>query len=43
MDLKIDDLLEKEREGVIALDFEYVQLRLTRLHTLLKRLFGRRR
>ena len=26
MDLKIDDLLEKEREGVIALDFEYVQL-----------------
>ena len=43
MDLKLDDLLEKQREGVRRLSFEYVQIRVDKLQALLNRLFAKPR
>ncbi|KAM0791795.1 hypothetical protein ACM66B_004058 [Microbotryomycetes sp. NB124-2] len=42
MDLKIDDLLEKQKEGVALLDLEYVSLNVARTLALLNKIFVRR-
>lgn len=42
MDLKLDDLLEKQQENVQYLDLEYVQLHVTRTLNLLTRTFIKR-
>jgi Ras GTPase-activating-like protein IQGAP2/3 len=42
MDLKLDDLLEKQQDNVPALDLEYVQLSVSRLLTLLNKTFSKR-
>ena len=39
MDLKLDDLLEKQQMGVQYLDLEYVKLSVAKLVTLLKKSF----
>jgi Ras GTPase-activating-like protein IQGAP2/3 len=39
MDLKLDDLLEKQQDNVQFLDLEYVQLNVARLLTLLNKTF----
>lgn len=43
MDLKIDDLLEKQKDGVNLLDLEYVQLDVDRVLSLLQKSFSKRR
>lgn len=43
MDLKIDDLLEKQKDGVALLDLEYVSLNVPRVLTLLNKTFQRRK
>ncbi|KAJ3003753.1 glyceraldehyde-3-phosphate dehydrogenase 1 [Thoreauomyces humboldtii] len=42
MDLKLDDLLEKQQMGVLLLDLEYVQLSVTRILALLNKTFLKR-
>ncbi|KAI9296132.1 putative ras GTPase-activating protein sar1 [Neoconidiobolus thromboides FSU 785] len=42
MDLKLDDLLEKQQDNVHLLDLEYVQLNVTKLLSLLRRTFIKR-
>lgn len=42
MDLKLDDLLEKEREESRTLDLEYVTLSVPKVLTLLNKTFRRR-
>jgi Ras GTPase-activating-like protein IQGAP2/3 len=42
MDLKLDDLLEKQQDNVHLLDLEYVQLNVAKLLSLLKRSFIKR-
>jgi len=37
MDLKIDDLLEKQKDGVALLDLEYVSLNVPKVLTLLNK------
>lgn len=37
VDLKIDDLLEKQKDGVALLDLEYVSLNVGRVLTLLQK------
>jgi Ras GTPase-activating-like protein IQGAP2/3 len=39
MDLKLDDLLEKQQMGVATLDLEYVHLSVSKLLTLLNKHF----
>ncbi|KAH8923610.1 Rho GTPase activation protein [Atractiella rhizophila] len=43
MDLKIDDLLEKQKENVQLLDLEYVQLNVPKILALLNKTFVRKR
>lgn len=43
MDLKIDDLLEKQKENVVSLDLEYVQLSVVKTLALLNKTFTRRK
>ncbi|RKP13691.1 hypothetical protein BJ684DRAFT_5651, partial [Piptocephalis cylindrospora] len=42
MDLKLDDLLEKQQDGVQMLDLEYVHLNVGKLIHLLNRTFNKR-
>lgn len=43
MDLKLDDLLEKQQDNVSALDLEYVQLDVNRILQLLNKTFARKK
>ncbi|KIR31091.1 IQ domain-containing GTPase activating protein [Cryptococcus deuterogattii MMRL2647] len=43
MDLKIDDLLEKQKDHQASLDLEYVQLNVPKVLTLFNKLFSKRR
>lgn len=43
MDLKIDDLLEKQKDNVPTLDLEYVQLSVTKTLAVLNKTFARRK
>ncbi|CAG8524474.1 6519_t:CDS:10 [Ambispora gerdemannii] len=43
MDLKLDDLLEKQQDNVVSLDLEYVQLDVSKILQLLNKTFARRR
>ncbi|KAL7418680.1 RasGAP protein [Cryptotrichosporon argae] len=43
MDLKIDDLLEKQKDNDAALDLEYVQLNVPKVLALFNKLFSKRR
>jgi len=42
MDLKIDDLLEKQKDNKHLLDLEYVQLNVPKVLALLKKVFAKR-
>ena len=42
MDLKIDDLLEKQKDNKHLLDLEYVQLNVPKVLGLLKKVFVKR-
>lgn len=42
MDLKIDDLLEKQKDNKHLLDLEYVQLNVPKVLGLLKKVFAKR-
>jgi Ras GTPase-activating-like protein IQGAP2/3 len=42
MDLKLDDLLEKQQQGVQLLDLEYVQLSVSKVLMLLNKTFLKR-
>ncbi len=42
MDLKLDDLLEKQQMGVMFLDLEYVRLSVTKTRALLNKHFLRK-
>ncbi|KAI9190401.1 RasGAP protein [Blastocladiella emersonii ATCC 22665] len=42
MDLRLDDLLEKQHDGIMALDLEYIQLSVPRLIQLLNKQFLKR-
>ncbi|KAG8738058.1 glyceraldehyde-3-phosphate dehydrogenase 1 [Ceratobasidium sp. 428] len=42
MDLKIDDLLEKQKDNKHLLDLEYVQLNVPKVLALLNKMFARR-
>ncbi|GBC06901.1 hypothetical protein RclHR1_07120014 [Rhizophagus clarus] len=43
MDLKLDDLLEKQQDNVLSLDLEYVQLNVSKLLQLLNKTFSKRK
>ncbi|CAG8531317.1 2476_t:CDS:10 [Ambispora leptoticha] len=43
MDLKLDDLLEKQQDNVVSLDLEYVQLDVSKILQLLNKTFAKRR
>ncbi|CAG8528308.1 5371_t:CDS:10, partial [Diversispora eburnea] len=43
MDLKLDDLLEKQQDNVISLDLEYVQLNVNKILSLLNKTFSKRK
>ncbi|POV98721.1 hypothetical protein PSHT_13894 [Puccinia striiformis] len=43
MDLKIDDLLEKQKDNVPTLDLEYVQLSVPKTLAMLNKTFARRK
>ncbi|KAG9289687.1 hypothetical protein G9A89_014422 [Geosiphon pyriformis] len=43
MDLKLDDLLEKQQDNVLSLDLEYVQLDVNKMLQLLNRTFAKRK
>ncbi|CAG8622608.1 12354_t:CDS:10 [Funneliformis caledonium] len=43
MDLKLDDLLEKQQDNIVSLDLEYVQLNVSRLLQLLNKTFSKRK
>ncbi|RXK38695.1 IQ domain-containing GTPase activating protein [Tremella mesenterica] len=43
MDLKIDDLLEKQKDNQASLDLEYVQLNVTKVLGLFNKVFSKRR
>ena len=43
MDLKLDDLLEKQKDDVQLLDLEYVQLNVSKILQLLNKTFTKRR
>ncbi|CAG8525402.1 3644_t:CDS:10 [Paraglomus brasilianum] len=43
MDLKLDDLLEKQQDNVVSLDLEYVQLDVSKILQLLNKTFARRK
>ncbi|PKY25775.1 Rho GTPase activation protein [Rhizophagus irregularis] len=43
MDLKLDDLLEKQQDNILSLDLEYVQLNVSKLLQLLNKTFSKRK
>ncbi|CAG8446618.1 5494_t:CDS:10 [Acaulospora colombiana] len=43
MDLKLDDLLEKQQDNVVSLDLEYVQLNVNKILSLLNKTFAKRK
>ncbi|CAG8676109.1 14146_t:CDS:2, partial [Dentiscutata heterogama] len=43
MDLKLDDLLEKQQDNVVSLDLEYVQLNVGKILSLLNKTFAKRK
>lgn len=43
MDLKLDDLLEKQKDDVHLLDLEYVQLNVGKILQLLNKTFAKRK
>ncbi|CAB5293984.1 uncharacterized protein OCT59_018234 [Rhizophagus irregularis] len=43
MDLKLDDLLEKQQDNVMSLDLEYVQLNVPKILQLLNKTFAKRK